>query len=199
MDAATWYYVDSGRERRGPMTENQMRVAIAAGTVGAATLVWNAAAGGDWQPAELSTLAPFLQPGGAPIADPAVGFAGMDPGPGPVPVSGLTDAVSRCLNKYAVFAGRASRAEFWYFILAYWLAHGVLWCIGGIVLGDDQPLNRIFWLAMLCPLLAVTARRLHDTDRSGWWAAIYAVPLLGVIVLAVFGSQRGTPGPNRFG
>ena len=46
---------------------------------------------------------------------------------------------------------------------------------------------------------AVGARRLHDTDRSGWWQLLFLVPVLGWIVLIVFWCQRGTEGPNRFG
>jgi len=54
-------------------------------------------------------------------------------------------------------------------------------------------------LAMLVPWLAVTVRRLHDTDRSGWWLLILFVPLIGQIILFVFLVTGGTRGPNRFG
>ena len=61
------------------------------------------------------------------------------------------------------------------------------------------PLLLIFSLAMIIPGLAVGVRRLHDTDRSGWWLLIGFVPLVGGIVLLVFMIMSGTRGPNRFG
>jgi uncharacterized membrane protein YhaH (DUF805 family) len=61
------------------------------------------------------------------------------------------------------------------------------------------PLNTLSGLALLLPNLAVAVRRLHDTDRSGWWLLIALLPLIGLIVLIVFFCIRGTPGPNRFG
>ncbi len=54
-------------------------------------------------------------------------------------------------------------------------------------------------LALLLPSLGVSVRRLHDTDRSGWWLLILLVPLIGVIVLLVFSVSDSTPGSNRFG
>jgi uncharacterized membrane protein YhaH (DUF805 family) len=60
-------------------------------------------------------------------------------------------------------------------------------------------LSSIFSLAVLVPSIAVSVRRLHDIDRTGWWVLIGLVPLVGWIVLLVFHVQDGTPGPNRFG
>ena len=57
----------------------------------------------------------------------------------------------------------------------------------------------IVTLAMLLPTLAVGVRRLHDTDRSGWWLLIAFIPLVGIIVLIIFFVHKGTTGPNRFG
>jgi uncharacterized membrane protein YhaH (DUF805 family) len=54
-------------------------------------------------------------------------------------------------------------------------------------------------LALFLPSLAVAVRRLHDTDRTGWWVLIGLVPLIGWIIYLVFMCQRGTEGPNRFG
>jgi uncharacterized membrane protein YhaH (DUF805 family) len=54
-------------------------------------------------------------------------------------------------------------------------------------------------LAVFLPTLAVQVRRLHDTDRSGWFILLAMIPLVGFIVLIVFWCQRGTDGPNRFG
>jgi uncharacterized membrane protein YhaH (DUF805 family) len=54
-------------------------------------------------------------------------------------------------------------------------------------------------LALFLPTLAVAVRRLHDTDRTGWWILIGLIPLIGWIIYLVFMCQRGTEGPNRFG
>ena len=60
-------------------------------------------------------------------------------------------------------------------------------------------LSGIYSLAVLVPTFAVLARRLHDTDRSGWWILIGIVPLLGALVLMIFALFEGDPGENRFG
>ena len=108
------------------------------------------------------------------------------------------------LKKYAVFSGRAQRAEYWYFVLFYLLISIALAVIDGITGSFDAEagmglLGGIFVLAMLIPSLAVSVRRLHDTDRSGWWLLITLVPIVGAIVLLIFTVQDSTPGQNRFG
>jgi uncharacterized membrane protein YhaH (DUF805 family) len=60
-------------------------------------------------------------------------------------------------------------------------------------------LGGLYALAVLIPSIAVTVRRLHDTDRSGWWILLGLIPLVGTIILLVFVCLDGTPGPNRFG
>ena len=105
---------------------------------------------------------------------------------------GFMDAVKVCFNKYAEFKGRASRSEFWWFQLFYMLAAIIAMMINPVLGG-------IAYLAMLVPLLAVTIRRLHDKDKSGWFLLLYFVPLIGSIILLVWFCQRGTIGENRFG
>jgi len=108
------------------------------------------------------------------------------------------------LRKYATFTGRARRKEFWFFQLFVLLIVMVL-SLADRMLGmlDDEtgfgPLSGLFSLAMFIPSLAVSVRRLHDTDRTGWWALLYFVPLLGFLVLLVFFILDGTRGTNRFG
>lgn len=108
------------------------------------------------------------------------------------------------LRKYATFTGRARRKEFWFFQLFVLLIVMVL-SLADRMLGmlDDAtgfgPLSGLFSLAMFIPSLAVSVRRLHDTDRTGWWALLYFVPLLGFLVLLVFFILDGTRGTNRFG
>lgn len=95
---------------------------------------------------------------------------------------GFVDAVTTCLRKYVDFSGRASRSEFWYFTLVYGIA-GAIPVIGGIIS-----------LALLLPDLAVSARRLHDTGKSGWWQVLPGgLFLVGFIklLLAIAGAAEG--------
>ena len=108
------------------------------------------------------------------------------------------------LRKYATFEGRARRKEYWFFILFNVLAVVVLGIID-VVLGTSSKetglglLSGLYLLAVLLPALAVTVRRLHDTDRSGWWILINFIPVIGAFVLLIFTLLDGTPGSNRFG
>jgi uncharacterized membrane protein YhaH (DUF805 family) len=108
------------------------------------------------------------------------------------------------LKKYADFSGRARRMEYWMFslfnlliVLALLIVDSTL----GLQIGDEGlgVLSVIYVFAVLVPSIAVSVRRLHDTDRSGWWLLITFVPLIGDIVLLIFFVLDGTPGGNRFG
>jgi uncharacterized membrane protein YhaH (DUF805 family) len=126
----------------------------------------------------------------------------------------FAESVKTVFSKYATFSGRARRAEFWWFALFAAVVNLVL-SILGAALGGATPdpvtgetsgaglavgiLALVVGLALVLPTLAVTVRRLHDTDRSGWWWFIGLVPFVGAIVLLVFELLPGTPGPNRFG
>lgn len=101
----------------------------------------------------------------------------------------FTDAVTTCLNKYANFDGTAPRSEYWWF----WLFLVVTGFLLGFV---SEMLAVVFNLAMIVPQFAAGARRLHDTDRSGWWQLLVLVPLVGWIVLLVFLVQEGKD--NRY-
>ena len=108
------------------------------------------------------------------------------------------------LKKYAVFGGRSRRREYWYFVLFSTVISLVLTILDRITGTFDSStgfglLSGIFTLAILVPSIAVLVRRLHDTDRTGWWVLILLVPLIGAIVLIVFAVQDSTPGSNRFG
>jgi uncharacterized membrane protein YhaH (DUF805 family) len=110
----------------------------------------------------------------------------------------------QALKKYAVFGGRSRRKEYWYFVLFNIIVGIVLAAIDAL-LGTFSSssniglLSGIYSLAVLIPTLAVTVRRLHDIDRTGWWILIALVPLIGGIVLLVFALLDGTPGTNRYG
>jgi uncharacterized membrane protein YhaH (DUF805 family) len=107
----------------------------------------------------------------------------------------------KALKQYATFSGRARRSEYWYFFLFY-----IIFTIGLVfidsLLGMSSNLgilSSLFALGMLLPSIAVSVRRLHDTDRSGWWMLLCFVPLIGGIVLLVFFVQDSQAGANRFG
>jgi uncharacterized membrane protein YhaH (DUF805 family) len=107
------------------------------------------------------------------------------------------EAVRVCLSKYVTFTGRARRSEYWWFVLFASLVTLVASAI-------DFSANIIVFqvivgLALLLPELAVAVRRLHDTDRSGWWLFIVLVPVIGGIVLLVFFLIDSDPHTNRFG
>ncbi|OGY85246.1 MAG: hypothetical protein A3F54_00050 [Candidatus Kerfeldbacteria bacterium RIFCSPHIGHO2_12_FULL_48_17] len=103
------------------------------------------------------------------------------------------------LKKYAVFGGRASRKEYWMFVLMNIIAYVILMVIDNIISDGFGILSWIYSLAVLVPSLAVAVRRLHDTNRSGGWIFISLVPIVGPIVLIVFLAQAGQVDKNQFG
>lgn len=109
----------------------------------------------------------------------------------------------RPLHKYADFSGRAPRAEYWWFylmvIIGYFVALILDSFVGtGGMMGSYGMLTMIVMLGLLLPSIAAGVRRLHDTDRSGWWLLIAIIPLIG-LVLIYFLVLEGTKGDNRFG
>jgi uncharacterized membrane protein YhaH (DUF805 family) len=102
------------------------------------------------------------------------------------------------MKKYTVFTGRARRQEYWMFVLINLLISIVIGAIEGIA-GSRGVLGGIYSLAVLIPSLAVSVRRLHDINRSGWWLLISFVPLVGIIVLLVFAVQDSQEGENQYG
>jgi uncharacterized membrane protein YhaH (DUF805 family) len=107
-------------------------------------------------------------------------------------------------NKYAMFDGRAHRQEFWYFMLFYLLIYIALSVVDQVTGAFNEQtgtglFSGIYTLAMLVPSLAVGARRLHDTGRSGWWQLLSLIPVLGVLVLIFFFVQDSQPGDNQYG
>ncbi len=102
------------------------------------------------------------------------------------------------LKQYAVFSGRARRKEYWMFFLINFAISIAISIIEGMVLGTTF-IGLIYALAVFLPGLAVTIRRLHDTNRSGWWFLIAFIPFIGAIVLFVFLATEGTSGENQFG
>jgi uncharacterized membrane protein YhaH (DUF805 family) len=113
------------------------------------------------------------------------------------------DAVRTCLTqKYADFNGRARRSEFWFFILFTVIVGFVATVIDAIIhtsstFGGRGLVSTIAQLALLLPQLAVGARRLHDTDKTGWWQLLY-ITVIGIIVLIIFWVQD-SKGDNKHG
>jgi uncharacterized membrane protein YhaH (DUF805 family) len=128
---------------------------------------------------------------------------------------GFAEAVRSGFSNYATFSGRARRSEFWFWALFAFLASVVAMLVDGMLFPDlmtaqvgggmasvesrGGPVTAIVGLALLLPGLAMAVRRLHDTDRRGWWLLIGLIPIIGFIVLLVFYVTDGTRGPNRFG
>jgi uncharacterized membrane protein YhaH (DUF805 family) len=102
------------------------------------------------------------------------------------------------LKKYAVFSGRARRKEYWMFFLFNIIIAFVLGFIEGLA-GSSGLIGIFYSLAVLFPGIAVSVRRLHDTDRSGWWLLIGLVPIVGAIVLLVFMVFDSQSGQNQYG
>ena len=116
------------------------------------------------------------------------------------------------LRRYAEFSGRSRRKEYWSFVLLNVLVGvfvGLVFLVGYYAdmsqTEMDTWLMPVVWLACLyslatvIPGIAVTIRRLHDTDRSGWNILWGLVPLFGALLLLVYYISDGTSGPNRFG
>ena len=129
------------------------------------------------------------------------------------------DLMFQPLRKYADFTGRARRMELWLFWLLLIGIQIVFSILIGLVAGPTagvadptdpfavlngpaKALYGVFFLmmlALLIPSLAVSIRRLHDTNRTGWWLLLGLIPFLGALVLLIFYLLDGTPGPNKYG
>ena len=104
----------------------------------------------------------------------------------------------KVLKSYAVFEGRARRKEYWMFVLFNLVATFVLMLVD-VAIFRVRLLSGIYSLAVLIPTIAVGVRRLHDTNRTGWWMLVIIIPAIGWIILLVLMAMEGTRGPNRFG
>lgn len=110
----------------------------------------------------------------------------------------------KALKNYVGFSGRSRRKEYWMFTLFNVIA-AIIAMVLDNVLGLASattgygPIYGLYFLAVLLPSLAVAIRRLHDTDRSGWWLLLGLIPLIGAIILIVWMATDGTVGDNRFG
>ena len=136
----------------------------------------------------------------------------------------FTETIKNCFSKYVTFSGRASRSEFWYFMLFCLLVNTILSLFDGFVLGMSsiQLASLMFVLVIFLPSIRATTRRLHDGNHRGWWQLIWLAPIpvfiaayglkmsdlmvvVGiamiacVVMLLVWLIAKGSEGDNRFG
>ncbi|MBI2630861.1 DUF805 domain-containing protein [Candidatus Nomurabacteria bacterium] len=106
-------------------------------------------------------------------------------------------------KKYAEFNGRARRREFWMFLLFSFIisiALSIIDSILGTEVGRGNGiLSSLYSLAIIVPSIAVTVRRLHDTNRSGWWWFLWLIPIVGWIILIVWLATDSMAGDNQYG
>lgn len=110
------------------------------------------------------------------------------------------EAIASGFRNYVTFSGRASRSEYWYWVLFAILA-GVASSILDAAMfsaGAVSPINSIVNLVLFLPGLAVSVRRLHDIGRTGWWLLI-SLTIIGIIVLIVWFCQKSDAGSNAYG
>jgi uncharacterized membrane protein YhaH (DUF805 family) len=110
----------------------------------------------------------------------------------------MFEAIESAFERWCTFSGRAGRAEYWWFVLFGTIAFALACLFDRAAFGHHALLWATCTLVFLVPYAAVAVRRLHDTDRSGWWLLLTFVPL-GNIVLLVWFCLPSTWGPNRFG
>lgn len=112
-----------------------------------------------------------------------------------VPIEQMTfgKSISTCMGKYADFNGRASRPEHWWFYLFTTILN---W--GSVIVDHSGIVSIIVFLALLLPALSAASRRLHDTNRSGWWMLI-AFTIIGIIPLIIWLASKGNAQVNDYG
>lgn len=103
----------------------------------------------------------------------------------------------KALKQYADFQGRARRKEFWMFTLFNMIALIVLCGIDSVI--GSPIFAGIYCLAIIIPAVAVSVRRMHDIDKSGWMILIQLIPLIGGLWFLILSVTEGTQGANRFG
>ncbi|MEN0087797.1 MAG: DUF805 domain-containing protein [Pseudomonadota bacterium] len=212
-----WYYAE-GEHQRGPVSDEDIGQLMQAGTVRPETLVWREGQAG-WQPA-IEVVPQHLRPDATGAPPPLPGEQPMErPEPSaytPVDHTEMDetwasdhpftfqDSIRHVLTKnYFNFKGRARRREFWWWVLAAIIGSFITSALDSVLFGtpsmETGMFNGLFTLAILAPSLGVSARRLHDIGRSGWWQLIGLVPLIGFIVMVYWTVQKSDPGPNEYG
>ena len=111
----------------------------------------------------------------------------------------FTKSIEICFNKFANFEGRASKSEFWWFQLFCLIAQ-IVGALLDSAFGytESGAFEWVAYIVILLPSLAVGARRLHDTGRSGWWQLLY-LTIIGIIILIVWWVADGNKKNSKFG
>ena len=114
----------------------------------------------------------------------------------------FTKSIEVCFNKYAIFTGRASRSEFWWFVL-FGILGGIIAAIIDVMIFGYSievtgPMGWIFTIVLLLPSIAVGARRLHDIDKTGWWQLLW-ITIIGGLVVIIWQATVGEKKKNRYG
>ena len=117
--------------------------------------------------------------------------------------TGFIGAIKKGFKGYVVWNARSTRSEYWWWTLFAFIVAIVAAVIDSVVFSTDVmtgvgPVSIILSLALFLPGLSVWIRRLHDTDRTGWWAWIVLIPLAGPIVSLIFMLLASKPGPTRW-
>jgi len=107
----------------------------------------------------------------------------------------FVEAITSGFKNYVNFAGRSARSEFWWWQLFFVLVSIVAGIIDALLFSGSQlsPISSLAFLALVIPSIAVSVRRFHDLDKSGWWI------LLLYLTWGAIAFWKGTVGPNRFG
>ena len=205
QDRIWWFAVD--QQKSGPYTRAELQEQARDGRFGVDDHVWHTGltewmpardVPGLWQSTEVQ-LATDSAPPPAPT-----GWS--QPAPQAVQASGermrmgFIGAIQTCLRKYADFSGRASRSEYFWFLLFYY----IIALPAAILLSEEQTnaltlLSAVAVLAFSLPMYAVGARRLHDTGLSGWWQLLHVFSLIGSIIILILTVRKGEPGSNKYG
>ena len=191
---AEWYYANDGVEQ-GPIARSDFAALVRDGIVGPQTLVWTNTLP-QWEPAHR-----HIDGVTAPRPPVPEGRAVQAGGRDYRRQSGLGDAFRRFFGGYVDFSGRSNRGEFWFWQLDNLLITLGLGILDVLLFGVEGSglLGGLWGLATLIPSFALTARRLHDIDKSGWWQLLVLIPLIGWIVLLVWTCRAPDEHPNRFG
>ncbi len=111
----------------------------------------------------------------------------------------MSQAIRSAFARWLTFSGRAGGSEYWWFVLFGLIAFGFASLLDRAAFGRNSFFWAVCTLVFLVPYIAVAVRRLHDTNRSGWWMLLYFLPPVGNIVLLIWFCTPSTPGTNSFG
>ncbi len=127
---------------------------------------------------------------------------------------GFMDSIKSGFIRYFYFSNRSSRSEFWWWVLFLFLVGIISFVVNSILfrpaimVGNDGTMHEIYdggilgaiiEAAVFIPSIAVTCRRLHDVNKSGWWQLLVFIPVIGWIILLIWYVKGGDAGENRFG